>query len=228
MILLDKVCKTYENKEIGLNNISLEIKEGEFVFIIGQSGAGKSTILKLLVGEEKPTSGTISVFNLTLNNLGRKELPYYRRLLGIIDSNLSLLDNKTVYQNLELALVATEQPNKTINDSILRVLSIVGMTKKMYSYPFELSGGEQIKIQIARALINNPKLILADEPTASLDGDTAWDIMCLFNDLNKLGTTIIISTHAKELVSIMKKRVITINNGKVLGDVNKGKYGWLV
>ena len=167
-------------------------------------------------------------FNLTLNNLGRKELPYYRRLLGIIDSNLSLLDNKTVYQNLELALVATEQPNKTINDSILRVLSIVGMTKKMYSYPFELSGGEQIKIQIARALINNPKLILADEPTASLDGDTAWDIMCLFNDLNKLGTTIIISTHAKELVSIMKKRVITINNGKVLGDVNKGKYGWLV
>ena len=228
MILLDKVCKTYENKEIGLNNISLEIKEGEFVFIIGQSGAGKSTILKLLVGEEKPTSGTISVFNLTLNNLGRKELPYYRRLLGIIDSNLSLLDNKTVYQNLELALVATEQPNKTINDSILRVLSIVGMTKKMYSYPFELSGGEQIKIQIARALINNPKLILAHEPTASLDGDTAWDIMCLFNDLNKLGTTIIISTHAKELVSIMKKRVITINNGKVLGDVNKGKYGWLV
>lgn len=228
LILLNNVCKTYKNKEIGLDNISLEINEGEFVFLVGQSGAGKSTLLKLITGEEKPTSGEICVFDLILNNLGRKELPYYRRLLGIIDSNLSLLDYKTVYQNIELALIATEQPNKNINDSINRVLGIVGMTKKMYDYPTELSGGEKLKIQIARALINNPKIILADEPTASLDNDTAWDIMCLFNDLNKLGTTIIISTHAKEFVNIMKKRVVTINNGKILGDVNKGKYGWLL
>ncbi|MCI1999887.1 MAG: ATP-binding cassette domain-containing protein [Clostridia bacterium] len=228
MIELKNVSKTYVNNSIGVENASFYVNDGEFVFIVGKSGSGKSTLLKLLTKELSPTSGDIFVYNLSLNKIGRKELPYYRRLLGIIDKNISLMEQKTVYENLELAMLAAQQPSKKIKDSIPRALGLVGMNKKINEYPSNMSEGERLRILIARAVVNNPKIIIADEPTASLDYETAWDIMCLFNDINRLGITVIIATHAKKFVDIMKKRVITLNNGKVLGDVKKGKYGWIV
>jgi cell division transport system ATP-binding protein len=228
LIELKNVSKTYVNNSIGVENASFYVNDGEFVFIVGKSGSGKSTLLKLLTKELSPTSGDIFVYNLSLNKIGRKELPYYRRLLGIIDKNISLMEQKTVYENLELAMLAAQQPSKKIKDSIPRALGLVGMNKKINEYPSNMSEGERLRILIARAVVNNPKIIIADEPTASLDYETAWDIMCLFNDINRLGITVIIATHAKKFVDIMKKRVITLNNGKVLGDVKKGKYGWIV
>lgn len=228
MISLKNVYKIYSGDTIGVENASFEVKDGEFVFIVGKSGSGKSTVLKLVTGQIKPTEGDIFVYGISLNSMGRKEMPYYRRLLGIIDKNIALLENKTVYKNLELAMIATEQPSKVIRESIPRALGLVGMTKKMHEYPSSLSEGEKLKIVMARAVVNNPRIIIADEPTANLDYESAWDIMCLFNDINKLGITVIIATHAKEFVDVMKKRVITMSYGKVLGDVNKGKYGWIV
>lgn len=228
MISLKNVCKIYSGDTIGVENASFEVKDGEFVFIVGKSGSGKSTVLKLITGEIKPTDGDVFVYDLSLKNMGKKEMPYYRRLLGIIDKNIALLENKTVYKNLELAMIATEQPSKVIRESIPRALGLVGMTKKMHEYPTALSEGEKLKIIMARAVVNNPQIIIADEPTANLDYESAWDIMCLFNDINKLGITVIVATHAKEFVDVMKKRVITMSYGKVLGDVNKGKYGWIV
>lgn len=228
MISLKNVTKIYAGNVIGVENVSFEIKDGEFVFLIGKSGSGKSTILRLINGEMKPTNGDIYAYNILLNEISRKGLPYYRRLLGIIDKNISLLDDKTIYKNLELAMIATEQPSKTIADSIPRALGLVGMTKKMHEYPYTLSEGEKFKILMARAVVNNPQIIIADEPTSNLDYETAWDIMCLFNDINKLGITVIMATHAKEFVNVMKKRVITLRNGKIIGDVNKGKYGLII
>lgn len=228
MISLKNVSKIYSDNTIGVENISFEVKDGEFVFIIGKTGSGKSTILKLITGELKPTDGEIKAYDISLNDMGRKELPYYRRLLGIIDNDICLLENKTIYKNIELAMIATEQSSKTINESIPRALGLVGMTKKMHEYPSALSEGEKFRVLMARAVVNNPKIIIADEPTSSLDYETAWDIMCLFNDINRLGITVIIATHAKEFVNVMKKRVITIRHGRVLADVNKGNYGLII
>lgn len=228
LIVFKNVTKTYPNSEIGVENISLEIKEGDFVFLVGKTGSGKSTLINLLTGEIRPTSGDILVNNLSIINLAQKDFPYYRRVLGIINNDYSLIEHKTVYENLEIAMLATGHSSKSIRQSIPLALGLVGMTKKMYDYPTNLSGGETFKILMARAVVNNPKIIIADEPTAHLDYDSSLDIMSLFNDINKLGITIIIATHAKEFVDIMKKRVVTMQNGKVLGDVSKGKYGWII
>ena len=229
MIHLEKVCKQYNNNalsdEFGVKNITLNIESGEFVFFGGKSGAGKSTLLKLILKDIDPTSGDICVSNLPLNQLGEKQFPYYRRMFGIISKEIGLLENKTVYQNLELIMRVTGQPTKTIKESIPKALGLVGMTKKMQSYPRELSEGERFKVLMARAIINNPLIVVADEPTANLDYETAWDIMNLFNDINKLGKTVLIATHATNLVTVMKKRVITIKDGRILSDVTKGKYG---
>jgi len=228
LIVFKNVSKTYSNNEIGVANISLEIEEGDFVFLVGKTGSGKSTLINLLTGELKPTSGDLLVNNLALTNLAHRDLPYYRRVLGIINKDFSLIQEKTIYQNLEIAMLATGHSNKSIRESIPLALGLVGMTKKMYDYPTNLSGGETFKILMARAVVNNPKIIIADEPTAQLDYESALDIMYLFNDINKLGITVIVATHAKEFVDIMKKRVVTLQNGKILGDVSKGKYGWII
>ncbi|MDD3571049.1 MAG: ATP-binding cassette domain-containing protein [Lachnospiraceae bacterium] len=229
MIHLEKVCKQYNNNalsdEFGVKNITLNIESGEFVFFVGKSGAGKSTLLKLILKDIDPTSGDICVSNLPLNQLGEKQFPYYRRMFGIISKEIGLLENKTVYQNLELVMRVTGQPTKTIKESIPKALGLVGMTKKMQSYPLELSEGERFKVLMARAIINNPLIVVADEPTANLDYETAWDIMNLFNDINKLGKTVLIATHATNIVAAMEKRVITIKDGRILSDVTKGKYG---
>ncbi|WP_313528302.1 cell division ATP-binding protein FtsE [Anaerotignum sp.] len=228
LIVFKNVSKTYPNNEIGVENISLEIKEGDFVFLVGKTGSGKSTLINLLTGELKPTSGDILVNSLSLNNLANKDFPYYRRVLGIINRDYPLIENKTIYQNLEIAMLAVGHSSKSIRQSIPLALGLVGMTKKMNDYPINLSGGETFKVLMARAVVNNPKIIIADEPTAQLDYESSLDIMSLFNEINNLGITIIIATHAKEFVDIMKKRVVTLQNGKVLGDVSKGKYGWII
>lgn len=229
MIHLEKVCKQYNNNalsdEFGVKNITLNIESGEFVFFVGKSGAGKSTLLKLILKDIDPTSGDICVSNLPLNQLGQKQFPYYRRMFGIISKEIGLLENKTVYQNLELIMRVTGQPTKTIKESIPKALGLVGMTKKMQSYPLELSEGERFKVLMARSIINNPLIVVADEPTANLDYETAWDIINLFNDINKLGKTVLIATHATNIVAAMEKRVITIKDGRILSDVTKGKYG---
>ncbi|AMJ42368.1 cell division ATP-binding protein FtsE [Anaerotignum propionicum DSM 1682] len=228
LIIFHNVSKTYPNNEMGVENVSLEIKDGDFVFLVGQTGSGKSTLINLLTGELKPTTGDIIVNNLSLGSLNHKDFPYYRRLLGIINYDCLLIEHKTIYQNLEIPMLATGHSSKSIRESIPLALGLVGMSKKMYDYPSNLSGGETFKVLMARAVINNPKIIIADEPTAHLDYDSSLDIMSLFNEINQLGITIIIATHAKEFVDIMKKRVITMQNGKVLGDVSKGKYGWII
>lgn len=229
MIRLEKVCKQYHNStcsdEFGVKNITLNIDGGEFVFLLGKSGAGKSTLLKLITKDITPTSGEIWVSSLVLSQLGRQQFPYYRRMFGIITKEIGLLENKTVYENLELVMRVMDQPTKTIKESVPKALGLVGMTKKIHAFPHELSEGERFRILMARAVVNNPLIVVADEPTANLDSETAWDIMNLFNDINKLGTTVIIASHATKLVDIMKKRVITLKDGRILSDVTKGKYG---
>jgi Predicted ATPase involved in cell division len=229
LIHLEKVTKQYDNNsytdEFGVKNITLEIDSGEFVFFVGKSGAGKSTLLKLITKDINPTSGDICVTNLLLNQLGQKQFPYYRRIFGIITKEIGLLENKTVYENLELVMRVTQQPTKAIREKIPKALGLVGIKQKMYVYPSELSEGERFRVLMARAVVNNPLIVVADEPTANLDYETAWDIMNIFNDINKLGTTVLIATHATQLVTVMKKRVITIRDGRILSDVTKGKYG---
>ena len=225
MIKMELICKEYENNVRGVKNISLHIEPKEFVFLIGKNGAGKSTLLKLITQEIHPTSGTLIVNNLPLSLIDNKEFPYFRRQLGIINKEIGLLENKTVYQNLELVLRATEQPSKIIRKNIPMALALVGLSEKLHAYPNTLSAGEYFRVLMARAVINNPTILIADEPTANLDYETAWDIMQLFQDINHLGITILIATHAKEFVDVMNKRVIALHNGRVLTDVKKGKYG---
>jgi len=225
MIDMDLVCKEYENNVRGVKNISLHIEPKEFVFFIGKSGAGKSTLLKLIAKEIRPTSGTIVVNNVPLSTIGNKEFPYFRRQFGLISKEIGLLESKTVYQNLELVLWAAEQPPKTMRKNISMALALVGLSEKKDAYPKTLSAGEYFRILMARAVINNPIILVADEPTANLDYETAWDIMSLFQDINHLGITVLIATHAKEFVDVMKKRVIALHNGRILTDVKKGKYG---
>ncbi len=227
-VTLQNVGYVYPDGTLGLHNVSLNINQGEFVFLLGKNGSGKSTLLNLLTKEIHPSEGQICFGQEDITNMKRKEIPYYRRRIGIIKEDNLFLENKNVYENIKIALLAASKVRSDMDDYIMSALGIVGMRNKWDAYPHELSGGERSRIALARAIVNNPYVILADEPTAGLDQDAAWDIMNLFNEINRKKVTIIMATHEKKLVTIMKKRVVTLYNGGILGDVKHGRYGDLI
>ncbi len=224
MINVQNATKIYPNGVKGIDNISFTIDKGEFAFIVGASGSGKSTLMKVLLKEQKLTSGSVYINDFDISNLRRKDIPYYRRSMGVVFQDFRLLPNKTVYDNVAFAMEVVEASRRDIRRTVPAVLAMVGLHKKHRSYPSQLSGGEQQRVALARALVNKPPLLLADEPTGNLDPETAWDIMNLLNDINARGTTIVIATHAKDIVDTMQKRVITIDKGIITRDIKKGGY----
>lgn len=224
MITFDNVSMQYDSKHTALRNINIKIDKGEFVFIVGPSGAGKSTFVKMLTHELTPASGKVIVDGVDITNLNRSEVPYYRRKLGIVFQDFRLLQEKTIFENIAFVLRVTGTKSKEIKERVAKVLSLVGLKNKANDYPSKLSGGEQQRIAIARALVNQPLLLIADEPTGNLDPVISEEIMELFNHINHMGTTIIMVTHNKELVNSMHKRVVSIEDGLIVNDVKKGGY----
>ena len=226
MIDLKEVTKTYETGTHALNGIDLHIDDGEFVFLVGQSGSGKSTIIKLLTGELRPTSGSILVNGYQLESIKRSSIPYLRRTLGVIFQDFRLIENKTVYENVAFAMRVIGAAPKEIKKRVPYVLELVGLENKARRLPKELSGGEQQRVAIARALINNPTMIIADEPTGNLDPARSFEIMLLLEQINALGTTVMVVTHEKALVDRFTKRVVAIDEGKVISDGMDGYYNY--
>jgi len=226
MILLSNVTKTYPNGSTALDDVSFFIERGEFVFIVGPSGAGKSTLIKLLMHEETPTEGQVIINNKDIGKLKRREVPYLRRSMGVVFQDFRLLSNKTVFENVAFAMDIIGASRKEIRKQVPNVLSLVGLSHKAKSYPKELSGGEQQRVALARALVNNPAFLIADEPTGNLNPKVAMEIMELLDNINKRGTTVIMATHAKDIVDTMKKRVIAIEDGKIVRDESRGGYGY--
>ena len=224
MIELKEVVKAYETGNKAVNGISLKIEDGEFVFLVGPSGSGKTTLIKLLTGELKPTSGTVYVNGYQLDSMKKSSIPYMRRTLGVIFQDFRLIENKTVYENVAFAMRVIGAPNKEIKKRVEYVLDLVGLENKSRRLPNELSGGEQQRVAIARALINNPAMIIADEPTGNLDPQKSYEIMMLLEQINALGTTVMVVTHEKELVNRFTKRVVAIDEGKVISDGMDGYY----
>ena len=223
MINIEHVTKVYPNGTIGVEDININIEKGEFVFLVGSSGSGKSTMIKLLLKELDPTEGTITINSVKTGELRRSQIPYLRRNVGVEFQDFRLLPNKTVFENVAFAMQVIEAPTKTIRRNVPTVLSLVGLRDKSKVYPRELSGGEQQRTALARAIVNNPPILIADEPTGNLDPATAWDIMTLLEEINKRGTTVVIATHAKDIVDQMQKRVITLSDGHIIRD-KKGGY----
>jgi len=219
------VNKEYDNGSKALSNININIEKGEFVFIVGPSGAGKSTLIKLLLKEVEPTSGKLILNNLDITKVKNRRIPYIRRNIGVIFQDFRLLPNKTVYENVAFAMEIIGASSKDMRRHVPMILSMVGLSNKAYNYPNQLSGGEHQRVSIARSIVNNPSVLIADEPTGNLDPDTAWDIMKLIKDINRRGTTVMMVTHAKDIVNIMQKRVIALEKGQVVRDEEKGVYG---
>ncbi len=224
MIHMNNVTKVYPNGSTGVENINLHINKGEFVFIVGSSGSGKSTLMKLLLKELDPTEGDIIINKVKTNELNRKQIPYLRRNLGVVFQDFRLLPNKTVYENVAFAMRVIEAPGRIIRRNVPAVLSLVGLGQKGRSYPNQLSGGEQQRTALARAIANNPPILICDEPTGNLDPETAYGIMKLLDDINKRGTTIVMATHARDIVDAMQKRVVTLHKGHIVRDIEKGGY----
>lgn len=224
MIKFNNISKMYENNVKALSNVNIEINTGEFVFLVGPSGAGKSTFIKMLLKEVEPTTGTIEVGNVKVDKLTRKQIPYYRRKIGMVFQDFRLIPNLNVYENVAFAMKVVEATPKEIRRRVPTVLSLVGLSHKYKMFPNELSGGEQQRVSLARAIVNNPTVLIADEPTGNLDPETSKEIMELLEDINKAGTTILMATHAKEIVDSMQKRVIAIENGEIVRDEKRGMY----
>lgn len=224
MIVLDNVSKSYSTGQPAINGISLHIKKGEFVFIVGNSGSGKSTLIKLLLKELEPTEGTISVNGNELSSLKRRQIPKFRRDLGVVFQDFRLLKDRNVYENIAFAQRVIQTPTRTIRRQVPKMLSLVGLAEKYKAFPKQLSGGEQQRVALARALVNNPSLLLADEPTGNLDPKNSWEIMKLLEEVNKKGTTVLVVTHNREIVDAMQKRVITMQKGVIISDEEKGGY----
>lgn len=226
MLEMIDVSKIYLGGSVALQDINVRIEQGEFVFIVGPSGAGKSTFFKMLFREVLPSSGKVIVNGHDLVKMTDKEIPYFRRQLGIVFQDYRLLPDRTVYDNVAFAMQVIETPYRKIKRRVNDVLDLVGLRKRAHAYPTELSGGEQQRIAIARAIVNDPILLIADEPTGNLDPETSWEIMDIFREVNKSGTTIVMATHDREIVDEMEKRVIAIEHGHIVRDDAKGVYGY--
>lgn len=226
MIHMKNVTKVYENGAVALNNINVDIRKGEFVFLVGSSGAGKSTFIKMLFREVLPSSGILTVNGRDVIRMDNKEVPYLRRSLGVIFQDYRLLPEKTVYENISFAMQVIEAPRRLMQRSVNSVLDIVGLRDKYKCFPHQLSGGEQQRVAIARAIVNNPSIVIADEPTGNLDPETSWGIMDIFQRINAAGTTIVMATHDKTIVDAMQRRVIAIEDGKIVRDEAQGGYGY--
>ncbi len=224
MIEFKNVSKIYDNNVKALSDVSVNIEAGGFVFLVGASGAGKSTFIKMLLKEVEPTSGEIIVADKNLADIKRKQVPYYRRKIGMVYQDFRLIPNLNVYENVAFAMKVVEASPKDIRRRVPMVLSLVGLSHKYKMFPHELSGGEQQRVSLARAIVNNPSVLIADEPTGNLDPDTASEIMELLDDINKSGTTILMATHAQDIVNDMKKRVIAMERGEIVRDEKKGRY----
>ena len=226
MIHMKNVGKVYDSGIVALRDINVDIQKGEFVFVVGPSGAGKTTFTKMIFREELPTQGQLVVNGRNVTALKSSEVPYFRRSLGIIFQDYRLLPNRTVYENVAFAMQVIEAPRREIQKRVNHVLELVGLRYRARNFPTELSGGEQQRVAIARAIVNNPVIVLADEPTGNLDPETSWEIMKIFERINKNGTTIVMATHDKTVVDTMRKRVIAIERSSIVRDEAKGVYGY--
>ena len=224
MTEFNNVSKIYNNNVKALSDVSVKINSGDFVFLVGPSGSGKSTFIKMLLKEIEPTMGNITVADRSLSEIKRNQVPYYRRKIGMVFQDFRLIPTLNVYENVAFAMRVVEASQKEIRKRVPMVLSLVGLSHKYKMFPNELSGGEQQRVSLARAIVNNPSVLIADEPTGNLDPDTAKEIMELLEDINKSGTTIVMATHAKDIVDNMKKRVIAIEKGSIVRDDRKGMY----
>lgn len=223
---MKNVNKSYGNGVHALTNINLKIEKGEFAFLVGPSGAGKSTFIKLLLKEEEPSTGKIYLDNDDITKLSRRKIPFLRRNIGVIFQDFRLLPNKTVFENVAFAMEIIEASTKEIRRQVPMVLGMVGLSDRASQYPHQLSGGERQRVSIARAIVNNPSILIADEPTGNLDPETAWEIMKVLRQINRRGTTILMVTHAKDIVDVMQQRVIALEKGRIIRDQQKGAYGY--
>ncbi|GEL07852.1 cell division ATP-binding protein FtsE [Salisediminibacterium halotolerans] len=224
MIQMQDVWKTYPNGVMAINGMTIHIDSGEFVYIVGSSGAGKSSFIKMLYREEKPTRGEIFIDDKKLADYKERHIPYLRRNMGVVFQDFKLLPGLTVFENIAFALEVIEEKKDEIKRRVMQVLDIVRLKNKARFYPHELSGGEQQRVAIARAIVNNPSVLIADEPTGNLDPDTSWEIMHILEEINDRGTTVLMATHNREIVNSMRKRVIAIEGGRIARDEVRGTY----
>lgn len=220
------IHKQYPGGAVALRNVNIHIKPGEFVFVVGSSGSGKSTFIKMLFREVLPTRGSLFVNGVSVPGLTQQQVPYLRRSLGIVFQDYRLLVDRTVHDNVAFAMQVIEAPYREMKRRVAHVLDLVGLRSRAQDYPNELSGGEQQRVAIARAIINDPSLVIADEPTGNLDPETSWDIMRIFKTINDTGTTIVMATHDKTIVDTMNKRVVAIEDGLIVRDDATGVYGY--
>lgn len=225
-IVFQNVSKEYGKGEYALERVSFSVKAGEFVFVIGRSGAGKSTLLKLISRQLVPTGGRIWALGTEVTALKDREVPFFRRKIGMMQAEYGLLRDKTVYENVEIAMRATGQPQRLYKKRVMQTLQTVGVLHRKDAFPGEISVGEEARVLLARALVVNPGVLIADEPTANLDADKAYDLMRLLDDLNRMGVTVIVGSHDKELVSIMRKRVLTLSAGRLVADEQNAAYNY--
>lgn len=224
MIYFDNISKIYAKDAIALDGVTFSIEPNEFVSLVGKSGAGKSTLIKLLLAEEKPSSGHVYLESLDVHTLSREELPFIRRRIGTVFQDFRLLASKTAYENVAFAMEAAGRTDEEIEADVPQVLALVGLQDKAHQFPFQLSGGEKQRVGIARAIVNRPDIVVADEPTGNLDPQNSWDIIKLLGKINELNTTVMLATHDKTIIDAIGQRVVTLENGKMIRDEKRGKY----